>query len=43
MTAKGTAKSSVCVCVYGGVEAGTLQVVSAVGKKGSQPGIHTLA
>lgn len=40
--AKGTAKNSVCVC-GGGVEAGTLQVVSAVGKKGSQPGIHTLA
>lgn len=30
-------------CVWGGgVEAGTLQVVSAVGKKGSQPGSHTL-
>lgn len=37
--AKGLAKSRVCV---GGIEAGTLQGVSAVGKEGSQPGIHTL-
>lgn len=37
--AKGRAKSGVC----GGVEAGILQGVSAVGKEGSQPGIHILA